>query len=498
MNVLEAVNGWSAHPGPLYRRLARAIDAAVTRGDLLPGAVLPPERGLAASLAVGRSTVVGAYDLLREQGVLVSRRGSGTWVAGAGRDPGGAGRDADGRVSAPAALPSAALDTSSVMVDLATARLPTAAAVREGIAALSGDLVDHLLERSGYSPMGLPELRSAVADRFTQDGLPTSVDQVLITTGNQQALALLTGLCLGPGDTALVEDPTSPGVLDLLRSMPVTLRSARSLAGSGPEPLVAAMARNRPALTYLMTAGGPEGRLVRDTDLLHLGSALTGFAGVVVEDTSSRDLALGPLPPYLAARTTAEQVVTIGSMSKMFWGGLRVGWIRANERIVQRLARAKVRADLGTPLLSQALSVWLLRRLAAVRDARTAELRAKLTAAEPLLAAHLPGFAWTPPQAGVTLWLRLPHGASGPFAELARRHGVAVVAGDSLSVDGAGDGFVRVCYGLPPAVLAEGMRRLGRAWQDFDRVDRIGAATADESFGVSVSAVRDYGATLHG
>ncbi|GAA2011087.1 PLP-dependent aminotransferase family protein [Nakamurella flavida] len=498
MNVLEAVGGWSGNPGPLYQRLAQAIAAAVSRGDLTPGTVLPPERGLAASLAVGRSTVVGAYDQLRSQGVLVSRRGSGTWVAGADRDAGASGRGPDGRASAPAALPTAALDTSSVIIDLATARLPTATAVREGVGALGGDLMDHLLERSGYSPMGLPELRTAVADRFTEEGLPTAVDQVLITTGNQQALALLTGLCLGPGDTALVEDPTSPGVLDLLRSMPVTLRSTRSLAGAGADPLIAAIGRNRPALTYLMTAGGPEGRVVRDTDLLHVGSALAGVDGVVVEDTSSRHLALGPLPPYLAARTASEQVVTIGSMSKVFWGGLRVGWIRANERLVQRLARAKVRADLGTPLLSQALSVWLLQRLAQVRDERAAELRAKLAAAAPVLAAHLPGFSWAEPQAGVTLWLRMPHGTSGPFAELARRHGVAVVAGDSLSADGAGDGFVRVCFGLPPAVFAEGVRRLGRAWQDHDRTDRAGGATADESFGVSVSAVRDYGVTLHG
>ncbi|HWB37634.1 MAG TPA: aminotransferase class I/II-fold pyridoxal phosphate-dependent enzyme, partial [Rugosimonospora sp.] len=252
MALADVLGSWSSQSGPLYRQLASAIRAAAARGELAPGDVLPAERSLAADLAVGRSTVVHAYDLLRSEGVLESRQGSGTWIAGAERRGPAAGSGSD-------ALRRAALQASSGIIDLATASFSAAPTVREAIASMATLVPPELLEGSGYEPMGLLALRDAVARHYAQDGLPTTPEQVLVTTGTQQALAIIVDQVVLPGDSVLVEDPTSPGVLDLLRARPVALRTTRSLASVGAEPLLDMTARSSPSLTYLMLAYGPEG-----------------------------------------------------------------------------------------------------------------------------------------------------------------------------------------------------------------------------------------------
>jgi DNA-binding transcriptional MocR family regulator len=458
-------------PGPLYARIARSIENAVTRGDLPPGTILPSERALAHVLHVGRSTVVAAYDKLRTDGTVISRRGGGTWVAGAERG--------SKTASSADSLSSAAPD-SSTLVDLATARFPTATVVKAGLAELDGRLSDEVLNRSGYSPSGLPELRRAVAGMFTDQGLRTSPDQILITTGTQQALSLLTGHFVNAGDRVLVEDPCTPGMLDLLHSVPTVIKGVLSVASTGVQPFMQ-VTRGNFSLAYLISAGGPEGRVVTAENMRRLGGSLHSFSGIVIEDASSRPLADDP-PPYLATCAPEGTVVTIGSMSKVFWGGLRVGWIRATEELIRRLGRDKRRHDLGTPLLSQLLSVWLLARLEDVSAERVAQLHRQRDVAEELLSRYLPSFTYVRPEAGLTFWLRLPRGASGPFTEVARRHGVGVVSGESLSVAGTADAHIRVAIGAPTQILTQGFLRLRQAWAAYDRAGFEEAGMADATF----------------
>jgi DNA-binding transcriptional MocR family regulator len=479
VNVLDVLGDWPSLGGPLYRRLATAIRAAIDRGHLPPGSVLPPERVMARSLAVGRATVVAAYDLLCDEQVLESRQGSGTWVSGAGRGrAGGASRESL-RGTAPAVGPA---------IDLATASLPAAPMIGELIGELPGADLDALLDHPGYSPLGLPELRAAIAEMFTADGLETAPHQILVTTGDQQALALLTEHLLAAGDLALVEDPTSAGLLDLLRARLATIRVMNPVATAGPEPAADMLAQVRARLTYLAIAPNPAGDVCPPEHLPPLCRAIDQATGIVVEDTSGRDLSLVPVPPYLAqqagthSEATSERVVTVGSMSKLFWGGLRIGWIRASAGLIDRLGRIKARADLGTPLLSQLLAARLLRRRDEVRRVRVAELRASLATAGTTVRGELPEFGWAPPQAGVALWLRLPAGSAAPFTELAYRHGVAVAPGTALSSAGGADDRIRVTYARPPAVFAEGVRRLAHAWRDYRESLTSSAGSRDETW----------------
>ena len=470
VNVFDAVGEWTIHSGPLYQRLATAIRNAVLRGDLAPGTILPAERHMARALAVGRSTVVAAYDMLRSDGVLTSKQGSGTWV-------GGAERNASSRAGQQESLGRAALSGGEQLIDLATASLPAAPAVRDAIAALGSGLADHLLDQAGYSALGLLELRRAVADMFSEEGLHTSPEQILITTGDQQALSLLTQHLLDTGDSVLVEDPTSPGLLDLVRREPVAVRSARSLSSSGEQALLGVIAKTDPSVVYIIASFGPEGLVSNEDSLRRFAAGVRGFSGTVIDDTSSRHLLRDDAPPYLASLTSDTTVYTVGSMSKLFWGGLRIGWIRGDENAILRLSRAKARADLGTSLLSQLLSAWLLRRLPEVKAQRYREIDLRIADAVDVVRRELPDFELSEPAGAVSLWLRMPRGASRPFAETARRNGVAIVPGDSLSADGASDPFVRLALGADASAFADGVSRLGRAWTEYDR----GAASGSVS-----------------
>lgn len=460
MNILDVLDSWSMHSGPLYRRLATAIHNAIANGEIPPGTALPAERHLAKSLALGRSTVVGAYDLLRSQGLVESRRGSGTWVAGAARTVAGGKAPQE-------SLRGAALSGADSLVDLATASLPASPCVREAFDGVQGDLLERLLTATGYSVLGLLELRRAIADVFTQDGLPTTPDQILVTTGDQQALSLICSQFLETGDTAVIEDPTSPGILDLLREAPVAVRSSRSLARGGATALSETIRKTSPALVYIQGTLGPEGRVADEVQVRALAGALRDFAGVVVEDSSSRYLVGGDRPTLLANLLPEIRVLTVGSMSKVYWGGLRVGWIRGDENSILRLSRRKARADLGTGLVSQLLSAWMLRRLEEASSSRILELQERHDRAAQTIREVLPEFVFEQPTGGPVLWLKMPSGASRPFTEVARRFGVAIVPGAALSATGTSDGYVRVALGTDHATFADGIERLAQAWAQY-------------------------------
>lgn len=474
MDFLDALTGWSMHDGPLYRCLATGIANAVRRGDLPPGYRLPPERALAASLAVGRTTVVTAYELLRERGTLASRQGSGTWVAGADH-PSPPSR------SAPDSLREAVLDRRTDLVDLATASLPAPELLAVVLRELAGGLQLDRDSTVGYVPSGHPSLREEVAHFYSSRGLPTTADQVLITTGIQQGLSLLIQHLLGTGDTVLIEDPTSPGMIDLVRSHPLIVRTCASVSAGGADPVLEVVSVANPRMVYLQPSLGAEGQVADPREVERLARGLDRFAGVVIEDENSRYLSFGRTAPYLAC-SSAGNVVTVGSMSKVYWAGLRIGWLRADPAMVSRLARLKARQDGGSPLLSQLLSASLLRQFEDVRKARVDDLQDRMRHAEDVIRALLPELTWTQPHGGLTIWAGLPRGSSRPFTETARRCGVAVVAGEALSAGGASDGHLRLSLGSSKAEFVEGAHRLSRAWSMY-RDGRDPTNKVDRSYG---------------
>ncbi|GAA2799107.1 aminotransferase-like domain-containing protein [Crossiella cryophila] len=469
--LVRLLGDWTGRSGPRYQRLAAAISDLVAESTLPRGARLPAERGLAAALAVSRATVVAAYDRLREQGVLHSRRGSGTTVS-----PHTTARiRPDGRVRGGRSGPMLDLlvDRPGQTISLAQAIEPAVPELAVALRELVDTDLPALLADGGYHPRGLPALREAIATHLTGLGLPSTAAEIVVTTGAHQAIALVAGLYLDRGATVLVEAPGWPGSVDILRAGGATVVGVPiDEDGVRPDLLAAAAARHRPDLLYLMpTFHNPTGvltsagRRARITEL----AREHGFA--VLEDNAYVTAGHGdPLPPPVAAFAhPSVEVLSVGSLAKPVWAGLRIGWVRGPRGIIDRLARAKVLADMGSPLLDQALAARLLPRLPEIAKARAVILRQRLRHLGGLVRTRLPEWRWREPRAGSALWIALPGVDAAVFAQVALRHGVEVVPGAAMDPDGGHEEYIRLPFTFPEPVLDELVDRLERAWTELRR-----------------------------
>jgi DNA-binding transcriptional MocR family regulator len=423
---------------------------------------------------VSRTTVVAAYDRLRTTGALRSRRGSGTRVAWRqsatlihGRPAGATTTGGDGRRAALTYEGEAAPGT----IQLTIGAFRASPVVAEEIRRTAQEDAARALEYFGYVPAGLPALREAVAAHLGDLGLSTSADQVVITSGAQQAIDVVSRT-LGPGaGSVLIENPTYPGAIAAFRGsgarlVPVPVDDEGLIV-----ELVGLHAERRPGqLVYVVPAyQNPTGVVLSDRRRQELVRLASDTGLVIVEDLTPAYLPFeGSPPPPLAAMDDADQVITIGSLSKVAWGGLRVGWIRAPRSYVGRLTATKADLDLGTSLLSQAVAIRLLGRMDELVEQAQRTARERLEVFEGALRARLPDWIWPNPAGGVCLWVRLPAGDGGAFTRLASEYGVVIRAGASLSVDGSFSDRIRLAFGEEPELLREAVDRLAAAWAAFE------------------------------
>ena len=466
--------------GPLYRSLADALKRAIDRGEIPLGTVLPPERTLARALSVSRATVVAAYDRLKTEGWLQSRRGSGTWVRSPQAPSSPEGVDAvatarlflsdDGLVQRSG--PGEAPDGRDDLIDLSVAAVTGSPTVERLLSGATLDQVRTLTAHHGYLPQGLRALRDAVSARFTAMGLRTGPEHVVITTGAHQAISLVARQTLRQGDPVIVETPTFPGALDVFRRfgartfpLPVDTDGART------DVLEELMERAEPKLLYVSPHfHNPTGAVLSEERRVRIGQLAAAHGTVVLEDLAMGDVALDEqeLPPPIAALAPAGTAVhTIGSTAKLFWAGLRVGWIRSPDDWAARMLATKTVADLGTPLVSQLLAVSLLEHADEVLAERRAQLVPRRDLLCELISTLLPEWSFTCPTGGLSLWLTLPHGNADELTEVALRHGVVVVPGPALSVDDGNRRCLRIVFTAPEADLREGIRRLVAAWAAY-------------------------------
>jgi DNA-binding transcriptional MocR family regulator len=465
--LTDLLGRWPAADGPLYRLLATRIARLADTGELPAGLRLPAERDLAVALAVSRNTVAAAYQVLRDEGMAESRQGAGTRIVPHRTTPAAVHR-ANGFFAG-------LLSEAAVEADLALAAVDcapqVAAALTDPETLLDRTELDALTRTSGYFPYGLPDLRSAIASHLAERlGLPATPAQVIVTTGAQQALDLLIRSEVLPGQPVAVEDPTFPGALDALHRAGAAVIGMPAGEGLDPERLEHVVRTHRPAMVYLIpTHHNPTG-LVMPAGSRHRVAKIAAAHPdtLFIDDMTLAELPLrdGPGISPLAAlgpdQTPRPNVVSVGSLSKLYWGGLRTGWISGSTGLIARLAAAKAAADQGSTAFQQATVAALLRgQHEDIVKWRGEWLRARYDALAGALRASLPGWTWPEPDGGLCLWARLPGEAdSGAFAQAALRHGVAVVPGRLLSASSAGAGFVRLAFTQPPDVLRAAVGRL--------------------------------------
>jgi DNA-binding transcriptional MocR family regulator len=464
---------WAAGMGPLYERLARALAAAIDRGELGADDILPTERDLARRLEVSRTTVVGAYGELKDAGRLDSRQGRGTWVRASDAPGSGAER------AFSAELYGGLLRQDDGMIELTAACPPPTSLVSRTVAEMSGETLAQEVYGAGYLPAGLPELRGAVAEMMTAEGLPSRAEEILITTGAHQAICLVTTLLGEPGSPVLTEEVTYPGALDVARGAGMRpIGVPLDERGVVPEALEDLLERVRPRFVYLVPAHqNPTGSVLSERRSRIVAELAARSRVPVVEDLALRRLLMDdrPLPAPIGAHAP-DAVITIGSVSKVLWGGLRIGWIRAARPVVERLTRLKITADMGTGVLSQHIAAALLPHIEEATEERRQDLITGYEALSDALSEQLPEWTWDPPRGGCTLWVRLPGGDARAFGQVAQRCGVNVVPGQVLSAEGGHGDRLRLPFVHEPAVIAEAVRRMAVAWELYagrdSRVDR--------------------------
>ena len=473
--LAKILGAWSQAPGPLYRLLATAFRRAILEGDLPPGTRLPAERMLAEALAVSRNTVIAAYDVLQQEDLITRQHGSGTWVQALPLEKTESHRSTSNGSLARSPLFDMLLGEPHDVIDLSTGVPDSLDGLFLEAFTLSEHTLTSLLSTSGYAPLGLPELRHAIAQYFEQAGLPTRAEHILVTSGAQQALSLAATFYVQRGDTVLVENPTFFGALDTFRSLGARLIPLPvDQEGMRVDVLERAVRTCLPRLLYLTpTFHNPTGTLLSATRRRVVASLAKEFAFPVIEDNAFADLTLmGSAPLPLASFAPGEAVLTLGSMNKLFWQGLRVGWIRAPEALITRLGRLKVIADLGTGSLTQVVALQLLKQVEEVKARRQQQLQIHLALMTTLLREHLPAWTWTTPAGGFFLWVRLPFGDASELAQLALRFAVVVTPGAVMSVDESHQQYLRLPFLLAPDVLEQGIRRLAQAWNVYGQLAR--------------------------
>jgi DNA-binding transcriptional MocR family regulator len=454
--VVGGLGNWDDRPGPLYLRLADALADLLGQEPPPAGTRLPSERQLAAKLGLSRGTVVAVYAELAERELVSRRQGSGTRVIGTGAaDP-----PAVHRYPALTRLMSA----TPVQIDLSFG----APYLDELVADIAGGAlaaVDAGAPVHGYAPLGLPDLRAAIAARA---GAPP--DEVLVTNGGQGALALLTAALVRPGDRVVVEAPTYPGAIELFSRAGATIVAlGRDHAGPRPDELRRALSGMGAALVYLVpTCHNPTGSIMHEQRRRELLAVCTEHDVPLVEDETTADLVFeGAAPPPIGA-LDPRRVISIGSFSKVLWGGLRVGWIRAERRAILRLGRLKAANDLGQGVLDQLAVLTALPRLHEIAAARRAQARERHAVLIGALAERLPDWSFGPCRGGYSLWVRLPAGTGDELAAAALARGVGVAAGSASAPQDLFLDHVRMCFAAPPELLLEAVDRLAAAWEDVN------------------------------
>lgn len=437
---------------PAYLGLAEAFTLVIGDGRVAHGTRLPSERELAVALRVSRTTVTRAYALLCERGFAQARHGSGTYAHLSRRR-----RDVHDRVLMPR------LDRPD-LIDLGSAATSAPPGVAAALAGALSDVTPYL-GGHGYFLGGVPELQQAIARHYAVRGLPTDPDQILVTPGALAAGAIIAHALTGPGDRVVVESPAYPNARRALASHGATLvANPVDADGWDLEASGAVIHRARARLAYLVPDfQNPTGHLMTAAQRETYAAQLAAAGTIAVVDEAGQQLILDDveMPPPFAA--FAPETFSIGSASKIFWGGLRLGWIRAPHDAIGGLVTARVSLDLGTPVLEQLALTRLLSDPAPARAQRQ-RMREQRDALLTALQRHLPDWRVRNAPGGLAAWCELPSPVASAFCAEAERHGVVVAPGTQFAVDGHLESFVRIPWIRPPEELLEAVRRLAEAW----------------------------------
>ncbi|MET1248865.1 PLP-dependent aminotransferase family protein [Sporolactobacillus sp. STCC-11] len=446
---------------PVYEQIARHFEQQIMEGNLRPGEKLPPERKLAEQLGVNRTTVVHAYDLLRSAGVIQSARGSGTrvaqeqWGVRPLRLPNWQAYANGGSFlpTLPISRRLAEVRQLNTCIDLSTSEL-----TQEDypIAELQQIIRTLPLNYSlGYpDPKGYEPLRAALSQFMrSKFNMTAGTDTILVTSGAQQALLLITQCLLNPGDAIAIESPSYFYALPLFHSAGLRIYGVpMDKDGIIPAELERLLHKRTIKMLFLNpTYQNPTGSTLTEPRRREVLEICEKWQVPIVEDDAYRSLDLGderPSPQTLFSLDHSnEQVIYIGSLSKTVAPGLRVGWIVAPEPVLSRLRDAKYQMDHGSSIVTQQIAEHYLRSGIWEKHMDTVRYRLeerRKTMIHVLSANCGDDISFMAPKGGYHLWCRLTSSVSdSKLLESGIKRNVLFVPG---TMYGAHPRFVRLSY----------------------------------------------------
>jgi DNA-binding transcriptional MocR family regulator len=453
-SLLRLLGAWRAQDSaePAYRQLAQALKMLVLDGRVGLDVRLPGERELAAALGLSRTTIAAAFDRLRDEGYLESRQGSGSVT-----------RLPAGRTEPD--LPDIDCATGGNLLNWTHAALPAAPGV--GLAYQTAvEMLPAYLSDLGYEALGLPVLRRAIAAHYERRGCPTGADQIMVTNGAQHGLSLLLQWLAGPGDRAVIDHPTYHNAIQALqRAHIVPVPVGLPATGWDIDAMEAAFRQTSPRFAYVIADfHNPTGRSMDPATRRALVAAATRTHTPLIIDETMVATGLNFIapPPVAMHDPSGRQVITLGSASKIFWGGLRVGWVRADPQTIAALGRIRNTVDMASPVLDQLAAAQLVEADEGLGE-RAGILRARRDHLLAEVERHLPHWRVESPSGGLSLWAELPRAEATALAAIAESQGVRVAPGPRFGVSGAFERFMRLPFTLPEDQLSAAVERLAQA-----------------------------------
>jgi 2-aminoadipate transaminase len=476
------------------QQLVDRFSAAIESRELEPGAKLPPTRELAVRAGVNHLTAARVYRKLAELGYVTAQVGRGTFVRALIPASSAAQGDdwqvyalppEDISYSEQVLADTFALAARDDVISLATGWPAPSCHPTEELARITTEVFADVGGQalSYLTAEGLYDLREQVALRGRKHGHAEEADEVVITSGAQQAIALSARAVLEPGDVAVTESPTFIGMMTAFRGTGAKVLGVPvDGAGFDVDALERLLARHEVKLVGLQSAcQNPTGSNLSDERRRRLAELAIERNFFILEDRVYADMRFeGPFVPGLRELAPAH-VLYVNSLSKVVGGGLRCGWVAARGPVRDRIAMLKLEADFHSPTLIQYIAArWLATGAYDRHVERTKpfyrERRDALLAA---LERHLRGeYHVAVPHGGHHLWVTLnrPLDERALFAEAARR-GVIFTPGGAVTVERRSQTSFRLSFSMvEPEELDEGVRRLARAVREVRRRSRHAVA----------------------
>jgi 2-aminoadipate transaminase len=429
---------------------------------------------LAGQLGLNRTTVSAAYELLESEGLIIGHVGRGSFVAGSpARENGVAWRD----ILEPSTPISPAAPTSTPVAGFASSRpselLFPLEEFRETCAEVIASSDAQTILQLG-SPSGYPPLRRYLLELARTEGTARDSDDILITSGCQQAFDLVQRTLVRHGETVLLEDPGYLGQKNAFERGGARLVGVPVGAhGIDLESLERIIARERPRLLAVTSNfQNPTGTTLSTASRKALLRITQATGVIVIENDIYGGLTYegDPVPTIKRLDETGD-VVLLRSFSKLAFPGLRVGWVIGPRPLIEKLTEAKLWSDLHTDQLSQAVLLRFAEsgRLAAHRQRMLEAGRERLHAALSACERYLPAQAsFTRPRGGMSLWVTLPAPLdAGELLPRAERDGVTYLPGRYFAVSHPQSNSLRISFaGMAPDQIRQGIAILGRIFEE--------------------------------